>query len=63
MKSILKRDGRIAPFEEGKIDSKKKIDYAFLGAWNHFKEISKYQEWYTKSGGHWITHVPKPRVI
>src|SRR3989344_3080167 len=50
-------------FEEGKIDSKKKIDYAFLGAWNHFKEISKYQEWYTKSGGHWITHVPKPRVI
>ena len=50
-------------FEEGKIDSKKKIDYAFLGAWNHFREIEKYQSWYKKSGGHWITHVPTPKVI
>jgi hypothetical protein len=39
------------------------IDYAFLGAWNHFKEIEKYQSWYTAAGGHWVTHVPKPRVL
>lgn len=50
-------------FEEGKKDSKRRIDYAFLGAWNHFKEINKYQSWYSETGGHWITHVPKPKVI
>ncbi len=50
-------------FEKGKADSKRRIDYAFLGAWNHFKEIEKYQSWYKKAGGHWITHVPKPKVI
>ena len=50
-------------FEEGKKNPVKKIDYAFLGAWNHFKEIDKYQTWYKEAGGHWITHVPKPRII
>lgn len=50
-------------FEVGKIDPKKKIDYAFLGAWNHFREISNYQSWYNKAGGHWITHVPTPKII
>ena len=50
-------------FEAGKSDPKKKIDFAFLGAWNHFKEISKYQSWYSEAGGHWITHVPKPKII
>lgn len=50
-------------FEEGKTDSKKLINYAFLGAWNHFKEIEKYQSWYKKEGGFWITHVPSPRII
>jgi methylation protein EvaC len=50
-------------FEAGKDNPKKMIDYAFLGAWNHFKEIEKYQSWYTAAGGHWVTHVPKPRVL
>lgn len=50
-------------FEAGKVDPNKKIDYAFLGAWNHLREINKYQSWYKKAGGHWITHVPKPRII
>ncbi len=50
-------------FEEGKSNPNKKIDYAFLGAWNHFKEINKYHSWYTKAGGHWITHVPTPKII
>lgn len=50
-------------FEEGKSNPNKKIDYAFLGAWNHFKEINKYQSWYSEAGGHWITHIPAPKII
>lgn len=50
-------------FEEGKTDKSKLIDYAFLGAWNHYNEIEKYQSWYRAAGGHWITHVPSPRII
>lgn len=50
-------------FEEGKRDKTKLIDYAFLGAWNHYKEIDKYQAWYKEAGGHWVTHVPMPRII
>ena len=41
----------------------KAVDYAFLFAWNHFKEISASQSWFTKQGGRWITHVPQPHVI
>jgi len=50
-------------FEMGKTDPKKKINYAFLGAWNHFGEIDKYQSWYNNDGGHWITHVPSPKIL
>lgn len=50
-------------FELGKTDRSKIIDYAFLGAWNHSKEIDQYQSWYKEAGGHWITHVPMPRII
>ena len=50
-------------FEMGKTDPKKKINYAFLGAWNHFREIDKYQGWYNNDGGHWITHVPFPEIL
>ena len=49
-------------FEAGKIDPKKKIDYAFLGAWNHFREIEKYQSWYSEAGGKWLTHIPILKV-
>jgi len=50
-------------FEEGKNNPSKLIDYAFLGAWNHYDEIDKYQSWYRQAGGHWITHVPEIRII
>ncbi|MEK7181295.1 MAG: methyltransferase domain-containing protein [Patescibacteria group bacterium] len=50
-------------FEAGKTDPSKFIDYAFLGAWNHFKEIDQYQSWFKRAGGKWITHVPMPRII
>lgn len=50
-------------FEEGKTDSAKFIDYAFLCAWNHAIEINKFQAWYKEAGGHWITHVPKPQIL
>lgn len=50
-------------FEAGKTDPSKLIDYVFLNAWNHSKEIDEYQGWYRKAGGKWITHVPMPRII
>ena len=50
-------------FEEGKNNPSKKIDHAFLCAWNHAKEIDKYQAWYKESGGRWVTHVPEPKII
>ncbi|MBX4189978.1 methyltransferase domain-containing protein, partial [Candidatus Parcubacteria bacterium] len=52
-----------AIFEEGKDNKSKMIDYVFLCAWNHGKEINKYQAWYKKSGGKWVTHVPSPKLI
>jgi len=50
-------------FELGKSDKSKMLDYAFLGAWNHSTEINKFQSWYAENGGHWVTHVPVPRII
>ena len=50
-------------FEAGKTDRSKFIDCVFLGAWNHFNEINKYQAWYKEAGGKWLTHVPMPRII
>lgn len=41
----------------------KNVDYAFLFAWNHLKEIDKYQAWFRQGGGHWITHVPNPHIV
>ncbi len=39
------------------------VDYAFLFAWNHLREIDQNQSWFRQKGGHWITHVPKPRIL
>jgi methylation protein EvaC len=50
-------------FEKGKTDTTKLVDFAFLGAWNHFKEINQSQSWYKKAGGRWINHVPFPQII
>ena len=41
----------------------KNVDAAFLFAWNHFKEITESQKWFSDKGGKWITHVPMPRII
>lgn len=41
----------------------KGVDYAFLLAWNHFKEINESQKSFRESGGQWVTHVPKPAII
>ena len=50
----------IVPQEEF---AKTKPDYAMLFAWNHLKEIDESQAWFRENGGHWITHVPMPRII
>lgn len=41
----------------------KNVDYAFLFAWNHLKEIDQGQAWFRKGGGRWITHVPMPHIL
>ncbi len=38
-------------------------DYAFLFAWNHSVEVIEKEKSLITSGGSWITHVPKVRVI
>lgn len=42
---------------------KEKIDYAFLGAWNFMREIKNKEKKFLKSGGKFITHVPKVRIV
>ncbi len=42
---------------------KKKVDIAFLGAWNFKEEIFKKEKNFIKKGGKFITHVPIPQII
>jgi len=42
---------------------KKKIDVAFLGAWNFKEEIFKKEKNFINKGGKFITHVPIPKII
>lgn len=37
--------------------------FAFLGAWNHEKEIRMKNEYFEARGGRWITHVPQVRLL
>ena len=39
------------------------VDYAFLGAWNFLKEIKIKEKKFLQTGGKFITHVPKVRII
>ena len=41
----------------------KKVDYAFLGAWNFEKEIKQKEKSFLRRGGKFIVHVPKVRII
>lgn len=39
------------------------VDYAFLGAWNFLKEISKKESAFLDKGGKFITHVPAVKFV
>jgi len=39
------------------------VDYAYLGAWNFIKEITKKENTYLNQGGKFITHVPVVQVV
>jgi methylation protein EvaC len=41
----------------------KDVDYAFLGAWNHAKEIMSKENAFINRGGKFITHMPEPHII
>ena len=45
-----------------KLDKKKNY-YVFLGAWNFKDEIFKKEKIFIKSGGKFITHIPRPKII
>ncbi len=60
--------GRYLPGSKIKIKkykklNKKKVDIAFLGAWNFKEEIFKKEKNFIKSGGKFITHIPTPKII
>ena len=38
------------------------VDFAYLGAWNFIKEISKKEHKYLARGGKFITHVPIVKI-
>jgi len=42
---------------------KKKVDVAYLGAWNFKKEIFKKEKRFISKGGIFLTHIPKPRLV
>lgn len=41
----------------------KKVDYAFLFAWNHAEEIMKKEQEFINRGGKFIVHLPEPKVV
>lgn len=55
--------GMHIPIMSPKKGLKNNIDYAFLGAWNFYKEIFKKEKLFFKRGGKFITHVPYPRIV
>ena len=51
------------PIEKYDKSKLKDVDYCFLGAWNFMDEIMKKENNFLKSGGKFITHIPKLRII
>ena len=39
------------------------VDYAFLGAWNYFEEISRKEFEFINRGGRFITHIKDPKIL
>tara|TARA_B100000575_G_C23136614_1_gene660444 strand:+ start:84 stop:1277 length:1194 start_codon:yes stop_codon:yes gene_type:complete len=66
--TTLNKQGKYTPGTHIKIISpekgmNKKVDYAFLGAWNFKKEIFAKENKFLKRGGKFITHVPRVQVL
>ena len=66
--TTLNKQGKYTPGTHIKIISpekgmNKKVDYAFLGAWNFKKEIFAKENTFLKRGGKFITHVPRVQVL
>ena len=66
--TTLNKQGKYTPGTHIKIISpekgmNKKVDYAFLGAWNFKKEIFAKENKFLKRGGKFITHVPRVKVL
>lgn len=62
------KQGRLSPGvhipvvpDTGFLDSG--ADIAFLGAWNHKKEILEHNRAFTERGGRWLTHVPEVALL
>ena len=59
-KFIPKSNIPIKKYDE---DSLENVDYCFLGAWNFLSEIIEKEDKFLRSGGKFITHIPKLRII
>jgi methylation protein EvaC len=55
--------GRHIPIVAHEDFKKSYPDYAFLFAWNHFKEVMEKEEAFKEKGGKWILHVPEVKVL
>ena len=51
------------PIKKYDEESLKNVDYCFLGAWNFSSEIMEKENKFLRSGGKFITHIPKLRII
>jgi len=51
------------PIKKYDDESLKNVDYCFLGAWNFLNEIIEKENKFLRSGGKFITHIPKLRII
>ncbi len=51
------------PIKKYDKNSLENVDYCFLGAWNFLSEIIKKEDKFLRSGGKFITHIPKLRII
>jgi methylation protein EvaC len=50
----------IVPYEVFKMNPP---DYAFLFAWNHLDEVMEKEKQFASSGGKWLTHVPRVKIL
>ncbi len=55
--------GKHIPIVSPEVFHKDRVNYAFLGAWNHAKEIMEKEKIFLERGGRFIVHVPEIKIL